>query len=625
MESGKIGSQNNVFLSKLRDIIIENIGNESFGVEELSREMGLSRSHLYRKMKLLKGQSISQFIREIRLAEAMKLLEMDAATVSEIAYRVGFNTPSYFNKCFHDHFGYPPGAVKRVPKVSQTNNESLVPNQKKLFGRLNVRKGALIALATIITIVIIGALRSTSLSDTSNEIRSIAILPLEPFAENDDQAYLAMGMHDALIGELGKVGGLRVISKTSTLPYLGKKDRLLPEIANELGVHVIVEGSMFITGDSLRLQIQLIEVFPKERHIWAQEYYAKTGNVLSLQSKLVKDIAAEVHVNLTPNENKLISREKSIDPETYKHYLRGMYHMNKNTRDGFETGIIHLKKAIESDPANPYAYSGLAIGYATSGHGPTSKNGVMKRAKAAALQALRIDDNMSNAHAALGLMYLYQEWDWKKAKTSFDRALEINPNNEFAHAHLAWLYLLTDEAELALHHAELAVEINPLYPTYQLWLAWAHQILGNSEKAIEEAEKLMVFEPNFTFAHFIIGTCHYDKGNYKDAIEEYNKVKYKNDMVLSSIGGAYANLGDRTKAMEYLEELQAKDKGVSNPLYRAYLLVSLGKKDLAMDLLNEAYEEKIYPLPWVKYANEFKDMKKDPAFIDLHKRMNIPL
>ena len=625
MESGKIGSQNNVFLSKLRDIIIENIGNESFGVEELSREMGLSRSHLYRKMKLLKGQSISQFIREIRLAEAMKLLEMDAATVSEIAYRVGFNTPSYFNKCFHDHFGYPPGAVKRVPKVSQTNNESLVPNQKKLFGRLNVRKGALIALATIITIVIIGALRSTSLSDTSNEIRSIAILPLEPFAENDDQSYLAMGMHDALIGELGKVGGLRVISKTSTLPYLGKKDRLLPEIANELGVHVIVEGSMFITGDSLRLQIQLIEVFPKERHIWAQEYYAKTGNVLSLQSKLVKDIAAEVHVNLTPNENKLISREKSIDPETYKHYLRGMYHMNKNTRDGFETGIIHLKKAIESDPANPYAYSGLAIGYATSGHGPTSKNGVMKRAKAAALQALRIDDNMSNAHAALGLMYLYQEWDWKKAKTSFDRALEINPNNEFAHAHLAWLYLLTDEAELALHHAELAVEINPLYPTYQLWLAWAHQILGNSEKAIEEAEKLMVFEPNFTFAHFIIGTCHYDKGNYKDAIEEYNKVKYKNDMVLSSIGGAYANLGDRTKAMEYLEELQAKDKGVSNPLYRAYLLVSLGKKDLAMDLLNEAYEEKIYPLPWVKYANEFKDMKKDPAFIDLHKRMNIPL
>jgi len=625
MESGKIGSQNNVFLSKLRDIIIENIGNESFGVEELSREMGLSRSHLYRKMKLLKGQSISQFIREIRLAEAMKLLEMDAATVSEIAYRVGFNTPSYFNKCFHDHFGYPPGAVKRVPKVSQTNNESLVPNQKKLFGRLNVRKGALIALATIITIVIIGALRSTSLSDTSNEIRSIAILPLEPFAENDDQAYLAMGMHDALIGELGKVGGLRVISKTSTLPYLGKKDRLLPEIANELGVHVIVEGSMFITGDSLRLQIQLIEVFPKERHIWAQEYYAKTGNVLSLQSKLVKDIAAEVHVNLTPNENKLISREKSIDPETYKHYLRGMYHMNKNTRDGFETGIIHLKKAIESDPANPYAYSGLAIGYATSGHGPTSKNGVMKRAKAAALQALRIDDNMSNAHAALGLTYLYQEWDWKKAKTSFDRALEINPNNEFAHAHLAWLYLLTDEAELALHHAELAVEINPLYPTYQLWLAWAHQILGNSEKAIEEAEKLMVFEPNFTFAHFIIGTCHYDKGNYKDAIEEYNRVKYKNDMVLSSIGGAYANLGDRTKAMEYLEELQAKDKGVSNPLYRAYLLVSLGKKDLAMDLLNEAYEEKIYPLPWVKYANEFKDMKKDPAFIDLHKRMNIPL
>ncbi len=143
---------------------------------------------------------------------------------------------------------------------------------------------------------------SDTTSEAENEIKSIAILPLKPLLKDPDQSYLALGMHDAIIGELGKISGLRVISKTSTLPYLEDTDKLLPDIARELGVHAIVEGSVFITGDSFRLQIQLIEVFPKERHLWAQEYYEKIGEVLSVQSQLVQDIASEVNVNLTPDE-----------------------------------------------------------------------------------------------------------------------------------------------------------------------------------------------------------------------------------------------------------------------------------------------------------------------------------
>ena len=626
MLSGEGLNRDEEFLDKLRQVVLVNIGNEQFGVAQLSQEMGISRSHLYRKIQLLRGKSISYFIREIRMEEAMKLLRKNVATVSEIAYQVGFNTPSYFHKCFHDHYGYSPGEVKKMIDDPKKKIGPVVQSNKNRVIGLISKKALYLPLIAILSIGLIIMKYYNTSSNAGNEIKSIAILPLKPLSKDKDQSYLAFGMHDAIIGELGKISGLRVISKTSTLRYLEDTNKLLPDIARELGVQAIIEGSVFISGDSVRLQIQLIEVFPKERHLWAQEYYEKIGDVLSVQSQLVQDIASEINVNLTPDENRLLKHPRAIDSETYKHYLRGMYYINNASQDGFEKGIMHLKNAIESDPADPYAYSGLALGYAILGHGQNSKQYAMRRAKAAALQALKLDENIASAHTALGMVYLYYDWDWEKAKKEFDIALKINPNSEIAHAHLAWLYVLQNENKLAIEQASLATEINPLYPTYQLWLGWMHQMLGNHSQAIQEVRKLLEFEPNLTFPHFVIGSVYYDQGRYEDAILEYEKIGWKNDMILAALGGAYANLGKKPKAMEILDQMHLMNAKESvNPVYMAFLQATLHEKDSAMVYLNEAYEGKMYPLPWVKYIDAFKAMKKDSAFIALYQKLNLTL
>lgn len=619
-------SRDEEFLKELKQIVLKNITNEQFGVVPLSHEIGMSRSHLYRKLQLLTGKSISNFIREIRMVEAMKLLRKDVGSVSEIAYQVGFNTPSYFHKCFHDYYGYPPGEVKKMnDEATKEVSSILVHPKNRLFSFLYQKTMVIWFVAIlIIGLMIVKYINNSSMA--GNQIKSIAILPLKPLSKDKDQSYLASGMHDAIIGELGKISGLRVISKTSTLPFSENTEKTLPDIAKELGVQAIVEGSVFISGDSIRLQVQLIEVFPKERHLWAQEYYEQISEVLSVQSQLVQNIASEVNVNLTTGESQMFTQKRRTDKETYKHYLRGMYYLNKDTQEDFDKGMVHLKKAIESDPADPIAYAGLALGYAISGHGQNSKKHAMIRAKAAAQQALLLDENMAKAHTALGMVHLYHEWDWENAKKEFDIALKINPNEEFAHAHLAWLYLLSDENESAIEQATLATEINPLYPTYQLWLGWMHQIIGNHEKAIAEMEKLLEFEPNFSFAHFIIGSVYYDQGKYLDALHEYEKIGWKNDMILSSIGAANAQLGNEKEALEIMNEM----KSISlmeyvNPTYVALLQLALNGKDSALVYLNEAYQDRLYPLPWVKCIAPFNSMKKDSSFIDLFQKMNLAL
>ncbi|RTE53750.1 helix-turn-helix domain-containing protein [Arenibacter aquaticus] len=619
-------NRDEVFLKELKQIVLDNITNEQFGVVPLSQEIGMSRSHLYRKLQSLTGQSISNFIREIRMVEAMKLLSKDMGSVSEIAYQVGFNTPSYFHKCFHDYYGYPPGEVKKMnDKVKKKVPSILVRPKNRIISFITNRT----MVVSIVAIMFIGLfiLEHTSNSlKASNEIKSIAILPLKPFSKDKDQSYLAAGMHDAIIGELGKISGLRVISKTSTLPFSDNTEKTLPDIAKELGVQAIIEGSVFISGDSLRLQVQLIEVFPNERHLGSQEYYEQISEVLSLQSELVQNIAAEINVNLTPGEGELFNKKRRTDKETYKHYLRGMYYLNKDTKAGFNEGMGHLKKAIESDPADPFAYASLALGYAISGHGQNSKKHVMVRAKAAAQQALLLDENMAKAHTALGMVYLYNEWDWENAKKEFDIALKINPNEEFAHAHLAWLYLLSDEKESAIEQARLATEINPLYPTYQLWLGWMHQIIGNHEIAIKEMEKLLEFEPNFSFAHYIIGNVYYDQERYLEALNEYEKIGWKNDMILSSIGAANVHLGNKKKALAILNEMDSMSHvEFVNPTYLALLQLALKGKDSAMVYLNQAYQDRLYPLPWVKCIGPFNSMKTDASFVNLLKKMNLDL
>ena len=501
-------SKGEKFIQDLEQIVYENLQNEQFGVAALARRKGISRSHLYRKLKLLKKKSISQFIREIRLKEAMKMLHKDVATVAEVAYSVGFASTSYFNTCFHDYYGYPPGeALKRSRNEIHTGaTEILVSIERRTantypiaikgngpdYKMQPVSRRSFVQNTFILTGILLVAILLVFLyknRSKTNPIlpppKSIAILPLEHLSKNPDQEYLTAGIHDALIGELGMIKGLRVISRTSTLRYL-HSNLLIQDIAKELGVDVIMEGSVVITGDSLRLQLQLIDAFPEERHLWAQEYYRDIPNVLSLHSKVIEDIAKTVQVHLSNEEKMHLATVRKVNTESYKAYLRGIYLLNKSTPEEFQKGLEYLHEAIDNDPADPLAYARLAEGYLALGHGPDPSNSYWKRGRAAAIRAIELDSTLANGYSALGAIKLYYERDWIGAEHNLIKANSINPNLAWNHFHYAWYLVLMGHMKKALAENKIAKELDPLTPIITADLGSLYYWTGRYDKALEE-------------------------------------------------------------------------------------------------------------------------------------------
>jgi TolB-like protein/Tfp pilus assembly protein PilF len=454
---------------------------------------------LHRRLKKLTGKSASDLISETRLEHAKHLLEDNVATVSEIAYRVGFNSPSYFNNVFQKHYGVPPDEVKKGVSILSSDNQP--QEQLPQPGRLKVWWFATGLVCLLSLVVILFYFKSFSSTE-----KSIAVLPLDNLTGEPDNAYFVEGMHDALIGELGKISSLRVISRTSTLRYK-ESGMLLKDIARDLGVDHVVEGSVFSAGDSIRLIIQLIEVFPKERHLWAYEYNNRMDRVLTVQASAVKDIAQNIRVNLSPQVSTKLASSRAVNPATYKSYLRGMYYLNQGTNESFDLGIRYLHEAIDNDPGDPLAYAGLALGYALIGHGPLSKEEAFLRATAAANKAIRLDSTIDEAHTALALLNLYESWDWNKAQEGFEHAIQTNPSNELAHAHYAWYHVSFGNKDKAIYHAQKAVEIEPFSASYHSWLSWSYYDFVEYDQAEKSARKSLALQEELPCGLLGLGWC----------------------------------------------------------------------------------------------------------------------
>jgi TolB-like protein/AraC-like DNA-binding protein len=289
------------FLRKVHQIIDENLSNDQFSVEDLASNIGLSRSMLHRKLKKFDGKSAGDLITEKRLNHAKQLLEDNIATASEVAYMVGFKSPSYFNKVFKSHFNTSPGTVRKnhVANCKFIDLKKEHSKNDSFHQRSIVKKTALLIFILVVMITSIGVYTLIALNNPFE--KSIAVLPLKNLTGQEDNSYFIDGIHDALIGELGKIASLRVISRTSTLRYR-HSDMLLKDIAKELGVNTIVEGSVMTIGDSLRILIQVIDVIPSERHILAKHYQYKINNLLTVQTSAVKDIAENIKVQLSKNK-----------------------------------------------------------------------------------------------------------------------------------------------------------------------------------------------------------------------------------------------------------------------------------------------------------------------------------
>jgi TolB-like protein/AraC-like DNA-binding protein len=617
-------SEGDQFLVLINRIIENNIDNENFSVEDLAQNVGLDQSTLHRKLKKLTGKSSIDFITEVRLRRARELLENDVATVAEVAYKVGFKDPSYFNKVFQKHYNISPGNIKK--KGAFRLDRLLLGRKAGITDLLKLKGYRLFVKAIIIILIIIFAgggmyylFRAVRYAE-----KAVAVLPLHNLTGQTENAYFIDGMHDALIGELGQIKSLRVISRTSTLRYRNS-DMLLQDIANELGVNIIVEGTVSGAGDSIRISIQMIDVFPRERHILANEYRDDMQNVLNIQTRAVKDIVQKIRIRLTEHEKELIDKSHTVNPETYKDYLRGMYYLNQGTEESFETGIKYMHKAIDRDPVDPFAYAGLALAYALKGHGSIAPEESFRSAAAAADRALRIDPTLDEAYTALALLYLYKFWDWPRAKKAFEDAIASNPNNEIAHAHFAWYHVLFGDMEKSLYHAKTATIIEPLSASYHSWLALLYYHFGEYDKAEISARKSLELKDDIPFGNLVLGCTYLKKEQYQKAIEVHEKLPKTRDFYINSIGYAYVKTGNRDKALAIWNELESESgKNWINPFFKGMLAGMLGYTDKAFMLLNEACEHKYYPIIHIETFPDAEFIRDDPRYNELLQKMKLP-
>ncbi len=629
MEDQNIGmssSKDDVFLQKLNQIVLDNLENEQFGVSELSHQVGYSRSQLHRKLKVLQKKSASQFIREVRLEEAMKLLQNDAGTASEIGYQVGFSSAAYFSKCFHRRFGFPPGEVrKRMQNSGEATSASwddgsskkiklVKSDDHRKFWQRSVFPAVIFLLATIFLI-------NHFLYSGKNQQPSIAVLPLDNLSDLPENEYFSAGMQDALIGALGKLSGWRVISRTSTLQYKSG-GRNLQDIAKNLDADLIVEGSVYGYDDSVRIQLQLIQTSPQENHLWAQEYHQDLANVLKMQSQVVKDIAQEIALVVSPEEEAHLISTRSVNPETYKAFLRGMYFVNKSTSDDFQKGIVYLNQAIEIDPADPLAYAGLAMGYIMLGHGPDYATETWKRGRAAAQRAIKLDSTLAEAHASLACVKAYFEGDWEGAERSFKHANTLNPNLAMSHFNYAWYLVLHGRMEEAFRENQLAKELDPLMTIYTADLGSLYYWNGQFDKAIVEVENALEIDPNFGHAWWMLGNVYTQKGWYQQAIDAHLKAIKINPTWTWALCHTYFIAGQKEKAMKILEELRANEITPRTAFGLAMIYTTLGDLDEAFYWLNHKPQDTW--VPWVRTWPDFEPLRKDPRFNVFLEEKNLP-
>jgi TolB-like protein/DNA-binding winged helix-turn-helix (wHTH) protein/Flp pilus assembly protein TadD len=458
-------------------------------------------------------------------------------------------------------------------------------------------------------------------------IRSIAVLPLDNLSGNPSQDYFSDGMTDELITDLAKIKALRVISRNSVMGYKGTHPHL-PEIARQLNVEAVVEGSVLRVGDRVRITAQLIQV-PADRHLWAESYEGNLSDTLALQNNVAQAIAEQIRIEVTPQEQAALKSVKTIDPATYEDYLKGRYFWSKRTADGLKKAVDYFNLAIAREPNYAAAYSGLADTYALLGDWqyavmPTKE--AVPRAKAAALKALELDDTLSEAHNSLGFCLDGFDWNFAAADREFRRAIELNPGYASAHHWYAWHLALLGRNDDALTEMRKAASLDPLSLNINSDLAELLLIAHFPDESIQQSRKTIDMDPGFSAAHNQLGQGYIAKHMYAEAIAELQKaIKLSGDSPIftANLARAYVAANRKADAVELLNDLKRSSvPGYPLAAEIAMIYTALGDKDHAMTWLEKGYEERFNP--GVLLRSCFDPIRSDPRFKDLVRRIGLP-
>ena len=340
----------------------------------------------------------------------------------------------------------------------------------------------------------------------SSVIRSLAVLPFESLSSDASQDYFADGMTDELISDLGQISALRVISRTSVMTYKHAR-KPLPQIARELNVDAVVEGTVLRSGDQVRITAQLIEA-SADKHLWSQSYEGELRDTLALQNQVARAIADQIRINLNPQEQAALKNVKVVNPEAYESYLKGRYFWNKRTADGLKVALAYFNQAIDEDPKYAQAYSGLADTYALLGdwqYAVMTPKEALPKAKAAAIKALELDSTLGEAHNSLAFCFDAFDWDFDSAGKEFRRAIELNPGYATAHHWYAWHLSLLGRYDEAIAEMRKAENLDPLSLIINADLAELLVIAHSYDESIRQSRKTIEMDPNFALAHNQLG------------------------------------------------------------------------------------------------------------------------
>jgi TolB-like protein/DNA-binding winged helix-turn-helix (wHTH) protein/Flp pilus assembly protein TadD len=458
-------------------------------------------------------------------------------------------------------------------------------------------------------------------------IQSIAVLPLENLSNDPEQEYFVDGMTDELITNLAQISTLRVISRTSAMHYKGTK-KSLSDIARELHVDAVVEGTVMRAGDRVRISAQLIEA-STDHHLWAASYDRDLRNVLSMQEEVTRAIVSEVRVKLTAQEQARLANMRPINPEAYQHYLKGRYFWYKLNPEAIQKAIEYFQQALEKDPAYAPAYAGLADSYNTLAFFTVfPPREVMPKAKAAAVKALELDDNLAEAHVSLGWAGFTYDLDWLAAGKHLQRALVLNPAYPLAHSDYSLYLGALGRSEEGLTEAKRALDLDPASPAIIHYMAVQLYLARQFDEGIEECRKTLELDPSFSPAHGTLGHVYAAKGMYREALAEYEKfatLSRGSPGSTALVGYAHARLGQRTYALRALDQLRAASKQRYVPaLSFAIVYVGLGEKEQAFLWLEKAYDERTNSLAYLKVQATWDPLRSDPRFADLVRRVGLP-
>ena len=467
-----------------------------------------------------------------------------------------------------------------------------------------------------------------SRNQVSPVIRSVAVLPLESLSGDASQDYFADGMTEELINDLGQISALRVISRTSMMTYKHVR-KLLPEIARELDVQAVVEGTVLRSGERVRITAQLIRV-PLDRQIWAESFEGDLQDTLVLQKTIARSIAEQVRAKLNVHEQATLEHSKIVNAEAYETYLKGRYFWNKRTGDGLTKAIEYFNGAIQKNPRYAEAYTGLGDAYALSGdweYGLLSPDDAFPKAKAAVTKALALDDNLAEAHTSLAFILDLYDWDWETAAKEYKRAIALNPGYATGHHWYAWHLIVMGKNREGIAELRKAESLDPLSLIISADLADALCIAHLYDESVEQSRKTLEMDPKFAIAHYELGQAFQQKRTLNEAIGEFQKaieLSGGNEVFEANLAYAYATSGRKEEAMKIVKDLENRQsQHSSNGASIALVYLGLGDRDQALIWLNKAYQARFNPSILMRPV--FDPLRSDPRFQDLFRGIGLPV